>query len=104
MENEMRSLGRALIGTMLLTAAACEGGGQAGVAREPQTDAGSSPTCDATGATGVQVSDKGLYGYPPYAADGCSLVYVAKSGELRLRDLASGRETVLDDASQSPRR
>lgn len=46
-------------------------------------------------------------GYPPYALDGCQLVYVADEqggGALRLRDLASGAEIVLEEAASRPRR
>ena len=46
-------------------------------------------------------------GYPPYAFDGCTLVYVASAGDpgtLRVRDLASGEETVLETAASKPRR
>jgi hypothetical protein len=75
------------------------------------------PACEPTAATGIQITNRDVYGaapyafgYPPYAADGCSLLYVAPSadangnGELRLRDLATGEETVIAAASTLPRR
>jgi hypothetical protein len=45
-------------------------------------------------------------GYAPYAVDGCTLVYVSAQGggSLRLRQLATGDETVLDTAGNHPRR
>ncbi|MFT3767526.1 MAG: hypothetical protein QM820_18890 [Minicystis sp.] len=43
-------------------------------------------------------------GYPPYAVDGCALAYVTPSGELRLRDLAGGSESVLAKVDEAPRR
>jgi len=49
-------------------------------------------------------------GYPPYSADGCSLLYVAPSvdmngnGELRLRNLANSAEFLIADAATFPRR
>ncbi|WP_437282101.1 hypothetical protein WME90_16520 [Sorangium sp. So ce375] len=49
-------------------------------------------------------------GAPPYAIDGCSLVYVAApqdgeaSGDLKLRDLATGEELLLAPAAEQPRR
>src|SRR5262245_7659615 len=67
-------------------------------------------TCDAPPPKDVPVSSLDLQGYPPYAADGCTLVYVAPgaqagvSGDLRIRDLASGVESTLAPASESPRR
>jgi hypothetical protein len=74
-------------------------------------------SCSASAITGIQVADTDFYGgtpyalgYPPYAIDGCRLVYVAPpamsatSGELRLRDLSTGKETVIAPASESPRR
>lgn len=46
-------------------------------------------------------------GYPPYAFDGCTLVYVATGsdqGALHVRDLATGRDEVLEAAASRPRR
>jgi hypothetical protein len=46
-------------------------------------------------------------GYPPYAFDGCTLVYLASGNELgalHLRDLASGDDQVLESAATKPRR
>jgi hypothetical protein len=66
--------------------------------------------CDAPDLDGIRVYASGggdPLGYPPYALDGCNLVYVAAEqggGVLRLRDLASGADTVLDEAASRPRR
>lgn len=78
---------------------------------------GGAASCKAEAAQGIEVSASDVYGgapyalgYPPYALDGCRLVYVAPgatagaSGELRLRDLASGSERVLAPAADEPRR
>jgi hypothetical protein len=49
-------------------------------------------------------------GYPPYALDGCTLVYVvptapgATTGALYRRDLETGEETLLETAALQPRR
>jgi hypothetical protein len=72
-------------------------------APEAGADAGPGAACDAS-ISGLEVSDEGLYGYPPYAAADCRLVYVSKSGALLLRDLTSGAETELESASLHPRR
>lgn len=68
--------------------------------------------CDAKMAEGLAVSETDAYGgqpyalgYPPYAIDGCKLAYVAKGGgDLRLRDLTTGEETVIEPAAAKPRR
>ncbi|MFO0757581.1 MAG: hypothetical protein U0359_13880 [Byssovorax sp.] len=81
----------------------------------PGEDAGPS-RCDAGSAQGIEVAPTDVYGgipyalgYPPYAIDGCTLVYVARatgggSGELRARDLATGSERVVAPAGDEPRR
>jgi hypothetical protein len=46
-------------------------------------------------------------GYPPYAIDGCTLVYVGSApspGALRRRNLATGEDVLLDSAATHPRR
>lgn len=47
-------------------------------------------------------------GYPPYAIDGCRLVYVEAAGgaggALLLRDLATGKEQTIAEAAEAPRR
>ncbi len=54
---------------------------------------------------GVEVADVDLDGFPSYSVDGCQLAYVsAKTGELRLRDLTTGKESVIDDGAEGPRR
>jgi hypothetical protein len=42
--------------------------------------------------------------YAPYALAECSLAYVAPDGALRLRDLVSGSERVLEQSDRIPRR
>jgi hypothetical protein len=74
-------------------------------------------TCELSAAAGVRVTNRDIYGmapyalgYPPHAADGCSLLYVAppvdetNGGELRLRNLTTGQESIIADAYSSPRR
>ncbi|MBS2014165.1 MAG: hypothetical protein JST00_14845 [Deltaproteobacteria bacterium] len=61
----------------------------------------------AAGFDDVVVASEDLNGYPPYAVEGCSLVYVSGSGDLVLRDLAvrgAGGEQVLASAQERPRR
>lgn len=70
---------------------------------------GASDGCDA-GA----VSELGIFspswdplGYPPYAVDGCTLLYVAAEtggGALRRRDLATGDDSLLDASANHPSR
>jgi hypothetical protein len=80
-------------------------------------DAGTSiETCDATGVDGIAIAVVGgnnpldPLGYPPYAIDGCTLVYVAPgtapntAGDLVLQDLSTHTRTVLEPAATSPRR
>jgi hypothetical protein len=94
--------------------AGCGGGGETVHPDGGTPDAGS---CTAASAEGIAVTEVDAYGgipyslgYPPYAIDGCRLVYVARpeagtmDGELRLRDLGSGTETVLAPAAERPRR
>ncbi len=103
-----------LAGLVTITASC---GGSTGVT-DTHADAGdaASASCSATAVDGILVASGGAnnaldpLGYPSYAIDGCTLVYVAGSttpgagGALVLRDLASGTETVLDPASATPRR
>jgi hypothetical protein len=74
--------------------------------------------CPITSLAGIDVAASDIYGgtpyalgYPPYAIDGCRLVYVAASadgtgtsGDLVLRDLATGKEQTLAAAAEAPRR
>jgi hypothetical protein len=73
--------------------------------------------CSPDGISGINVAATDFYGgtpyalgYPSYAIDGCRLVYLAPgangmgSGALRLRDLESGDEQTLEEASEAPRR
>jgi hypothetical protein len=88
-----------------------DGGGGAPAAPPPPA------ACDASAADGVAVSAPDVYvgapqapGAPPYAIDGCWLVYVAApeagaaSGALKLRDLGTREELLLAPATEKPRR
>jgi hypothetical protein len=90
--------------------------GDGGAGADGGADAASA-ACDKDFAEGIAVAEGDVYGgppfalgYPPYAVDGCRLLYVANggvngsSGELRLRDLATGAEAVLEGAASKPRR
>jgi hypothetical protein len=87
-------------------------GGDAAAGQPPLGGASGAPAdgCDAPDLDGIRVYSSGGWdplGYPPYALDGCNLVYVAPEqggGVLRLRDLASGVDTVLEEAASRPRR
>lgn len=95
--------------------------GHAGLA----ASAGSSGTASNAGSAGLggedcgaaSVGDLEVYlrsssdwdplGYPPYAFDGCTLVYVAAgsdSGALHVRNLATGKDELLEAAASKPRR
>lgn len=67
---------------------------------------GSGGTADCLAqVSGVEVADVDLDGFPSYSVDGCQLAYVSgKTGQLLLRDLATGKETVIDDGAEGPRR
>jgi len=59
---------------------------------------------------GIAIDEHELAGYPPYAIDGCTLVYVSRppeagtAGDLVVRDLVDGIETTLATAAELPRR
>lgn len=56
-------------------------------------------------AQGVEVAAVDLDGFPSYSVDGCRLAYVSASDKsLKLRDLATGSETDIAPAAESPRR
>jgi hypothetical protein len=90
--------------------AGSDAGPEAGSDAEP-------PACSAASVDGIEVAPSDVYGgppyalgYPPYSIDGCLLAYLAAplgvetSGPLYLRDLATGAETLLEAASEKPRR
>lgn len=56
----------------------------------------------ATNVPAIAPSASDPYAYPPYALDGCTLLYVAADGALHRRDLASVFDEILD--TDSPRR
>ena len=68
--------------------------------------------CGAAALDGLEVHSADLWdplGYPPYALDGCTLVYVAATagadnGALRLRELSTGTELELEPGTAHPRR
>jgi hypothetical protein len=68
--------------------------------------------CRAAALDGLEVYSAGTWdplGYPPYALDGCTLVYVAAApgadnGALRLRELSTGTEIELEAGAAYPRR
>jgi hypothetical protein len=65
-------------------------------------------SCPTPPPSGLPIATLDLLGHPPYAADGCTLVYVGATdggpGDLRVRDRSTGAEVVLAPASESPRR
>lgn len=75
--------------------------------------AGATTDCGPAAFDGLSVFASGGWdplGYPPYALEGCTLVYVAptapgaNTGALYRRDLASGEELLLETAALQPRR
>lgn len=73
----------------------------------PGTDAaaGALPeSCAHPSVPDLRVAEEDLYAFPPYAIDGCSLVYIATTGELVERDLTSGSERVVAPSTEHPRR
>jgi hypothetical protein len=68
--------------------------------------------CGAAALDGLEVHSADVWdplGYPPYALDGCTLVYVAATagadtGALRLRELSTGNEVELEAGVGHPRR
>jgi hypothetical protein len=88
-------------------------GGEAGaVAAAAGAGGASEAGCGAAALDGLEVYSQDIWdplGYPPYALDGCTLVYVAAAegadnGALRLRDLSTGTELLLEAGAQHPRR
>ncbi|MGK3982561.1 hypothetical protein WME99_05960 [Sorangium sp. So ce136] len=98
---------------LALLVAGCSPDGGGGTPTTPPSPA----ACDASAADGVVVSASYVRADVPqapvaplYAIDGCWLVYVAApeagavSGDLRLRDLGTGEESLLAPAAEEPRR
>jgi len=81
-----------------------------GSSGEAAGGAPNSDGCAAADLEGLSVFSSGRWdplGYPPYALDGCTLVYVAPAdggGALHLRNLASGDDRELEPAAAKPRR
>jgi hypothetical protein len=70
---------------------------------------GTPASCGADAVAGLAVFSPSwdALGYPPYAIDGCTLVYVGtapSAGALRRRNLATGEDVLLDSAATHPRR
>lgn len=77
--------------------------GALGADGAPGGDAGTSSACSMAKVNEIEITTEGLRGYPPYAIADCKLAYVAPSGELRLRDLESGADTLLAPSSDKPK-
>jgi hypothetical protein len=75
---------------------------------EPSAGPGSPPgppaSCAPEAASGLVVKGEDLDGYPPYAVEGCALVYLREDGVLVHRDLTDGTETTMAGADEQPRR
>ena len=81
--------------------------GGSGPAPTPSSSSGGTPpgvAACAEGASDIAVASEDLNGYPPYAVESCSLVYVSTAGDLVLRDLATRAEEVVARAPERPRR
>jgi len=90
--------------------AASNAGGGAGGSSSAGAAGRRDPGCDASSVGELEVYLRTTWdplGYPPYAFDDCTLVYVAAGtdpGALHLRDLATGRDELLESAASKPRR
>lgn len=84
--------------------------GGSGDATGGQAAGGVPSACATADFNGLSVFSYGRWdplGYPPYALDGCTLVYVAPAdggGALHVRNLASGDDRELEPAASKPRR
>ena len=87
-------------------------GGEAGAITAPGAAGAGGDGCGAAALDGLEVYSADLWdplGYPPYALDGCTLVYVAATpaadnGALRMRELSTGNEVELEAGAAHPRR
>jgi hypothetical protein len=80
----------------LLTLSSC--GSSTAPAEAPDA---SPPECSAD-VTGIAIASEDPYAYPLYALDGCTLAYVGTDAALHVRDLATGKDEIVD--RDSPRR
>lgn len=86
------------------------GGGSSEAGAGAGASGSTDSSCSAADLDGIGVFSDGRWdplGYPPYALDGCALVYVAPAdggGALHLRDLATGDDVELEPAVSQPRR
>jgi hypothetical protein len=86
------------------------GGSSSEVGASGEAAGGAGSACAAADFAGLSVFSSGRWdplGYPPYALDGCTLVYVAPAdggGALHLRNLANGADSELEPAASKPRR
>jgi hypothetical protein len=98
----------AVFAALTTVAVACGGHAESvspGTGSPPSTQpAPATPTCDAAAATDIEVSSNDVSGFPPYAASGCTLVYVNGAGALVARDLSSRAEITIAPATEHPRR
>lgn len=92
-------------------ASGASGQGGAGASGASGQAGAGGAACDVKAAAGVAVAEVDVFGWPPYAVDGCQLLYVspvsgapATSGELRLRDLATGADALVAPVGEAPRR
>jgi hypothetical protein len=104
--------------TAAAAGAGAQGGGaaQGGSASSPESGAGGgggsggpSAACSLASVAELRVFSPAWdrLGYPPYAISDCTVVYVALEGDggaLRRRDLETGADVQLDDASRHPSR
>jgi hypothetical protein len=114
----MRKSSAFLLIPALVSLAGCgDAGGETTPTPSPtSTSTPNPPSCATASLAGLHVAARDVYGgtpyalgYPPYAIDGCRLVYVAAaadgaSGALLLRDLATGQEQTIAEAAEEPRR
>jgi hypothetical protein len=85
----------------LLLCASC---GSTSQPSSPEADAGekdAAAVCTID-VSGIAIAGDDPYAYPVYALDGCTLAYVGADAALHVRDLATGKDEVVD--SESPRR
>jgi hypothetical protein len=79
--------------------------GEDGVTADAGVPDDTPAACDAPlPASLPAVAPLDLDGYPPYAADGCAIVYVDVTGTLVALDLKSNATLTLDQAASSPKR
>jgi len=107
--------GRAGTGGVAHGGASSSAGGAATAGNAGSAESAGSAGISNDGCDAATVGDLDVYlratwdplGYPPYAFDGCTLVYLAtgsEPGALHVRNLATGEDEVLETAATKPRR